>query len=253
MACEGSDLVVACGGDGTVHAVLQGVAGTAVPLGVLPLGTANALARHLRLPLDPLRAMTQLLRYTPRRIALGEVQTSTATRRFVVMTGCGPDGALVHGLQGAAKLKKRFGRAAYYLHAARLFWTRRWPTFQVSYRLRGSRDWHEMQAVALMISRIPNLGGVFRGLTRGASLEQRHLQIQIVRPPAWLAFPAWFAGAWLRTGTPWLQTVNVEEVRCEPPTSGPVYVQADAEPLGPLPCRVRIVPDALTLLMPPAR
>lgn len=249
-ACEGSQLVVACGGDGTVHAVLQGVAGTAVALGIVPLGTANALARHLRLPLDPLRAMTHLLSYTPRRIALGEVQTSVATRLFVVMTGCGPDGALVHGLSHAGKLKARFGRAAYYAHAARLFWTRRWPAFQVSYRLRGSTDWHEIRAVAVMISRIPDLGGMFPGLTRGASLEHGHLRVQIVRPPAWLAFPAWFAGAWLRIGTPWLRTVDAEEIRCEPRGSDPVYVQADAEPLGPLPCRVRMVSDALTLLMP---
>ena len=251
VACAESELVIACGGDGTAHAVLQGVAGTAVALGILPLGTANALARHLRLPLDPLRAMTQLLTYTPTKIALGEVRTSTATRLFVVMTGCGPDGALVHGLERAGKLKARFGRSAYYLHAARLFWTRRWPAFQVSYRLRGSTDWYEMQAVAVMSSRIPDLGGMFRGLTRGASLEHRCLRVQIVRPPAWLAFPAWFAGAWLRTGTPWLRTMDVEEIRCEPRTSSPVYVQADAEPLGQLPCRMRVVPDALTLLMPP--
>ena len=252
-ACANSDLVVACGGDGTVHGVRQGMAGTTVALGVLPLGTANALARHLRLSLDPVRAMTQLLNYTPHRIALGEVRTSSVMRRFVVMTGCGPDGALAHGLERAGRLKARFGRTAYWLHAARLFWTRRWPAFQVSYRLCGSQDWHAMQAVAVMVSRVPSLGGLFHGLTRGASLEHGHLRLQVVRPPAWLAFPAWFAGGWLRLGTPWLRTVDVEELRCEPCSSSPVYVQADAEPLGSLPCSIRIVPDALTLLMPPGR
>ena len=249
-ACAVSELVIACGGDGTVHGVLQAVAGKTVPLGVLPLGTANALARHLRLPLDPLWAMTQLLTYPPRRIAVGEITTSKAARFFLVMAGCGPDGALVHGLERAGKLKAWYGRSAYYAHAARLFWARRWPAFRVSYRLGGSAEWQEMQAVAVMAARIPNLGGVFRGLTRGASLEHGHLQVRVVRPPAWLAFPAWFAGAWLRVGTPWLRTMDVDEIRCEPRTAEPVYVQADAEPLGPLPCRLRMVPDALTLLMP---
>ena len=250
-ACVGSALVVACGGDGTVHGVLQAVTGTTVPLGVLPSGTANALARHLRLPLDPLRAMTQLLTYTPRRVTVGEMSTAGTTRFFLVMAGCGPDGALVHGLEQAGRLKARYGRAAYYVHAARLFLTRRWPAFQVSYRLAGATEWQETRAVAVMVSRIPNLGGVFRGLTRGASLEHGHLQVQVVRPPAWVAFPAWFTAAWLRAGTPWVRTLNVEEIRCEPQTAGHVYVQADAEPLGALPCRMRVVPDALTLLLPP--
>ena len=99
-ACACSEVVFACGGDGTVHGVLQAVAGTTVPLGVVPLGTANALARHLRIPLDPLRAMTQLLSYSPRRIAVGEVTTSEGARLFLVMAGCGPDGRWGMGWRG---------------------------------------------------------------------------------------------------------------------------------------------------------
>ena len=49
---EGCDTVIACGGDGTVHEVLQGVAGTDASLGLIPLGTGNALAYDLGLPSD---------------------------------------------------------------------------------------------------------------------------------------------------------------------------------------------------------
>ncbi len=251
-ASADSELVIVCGGDGTVHGVVQGVAGTKVPLGILPLGTANALARHLRLPLDPVRAMTRLLLYVPRRIALGEVKTGVAGRLFVVMAGCGPDGALVHELARAGRWKARYGRTAYSAHAARLFVTRRWPTFRVSYRLRGSGDWQETEAVAVMAARLPNLGGVFLGLTRGASLEHAALRVQVLLPPAWMAFPAWFIGGWFRVRMPWLRTLEVEEMRCDPHAARPaVQVQADAEPVGSLPCRMRMIPDALTLLMPP--
>src|ERR1700690_3751809 len=49
----GSDTVFACGGDGTIHDVLQGLADTPVALAILPFGTANALAHDLRIPLRP--------------------------------------------------------------------------------------------------------------------------------------------------------------------------------------------------------
>src|SRR5215831_10451544 len=53
---EGCDVVFACGGDGTIHDVLQGLAGSQTALGVLPMGTANALAHDLGLPLNPTAA-----------------------------------------------------------------------------------------------------------------------------------------------------------------------------------------------------
>jgi YegS/Rv2252/BmrU family lipid kinase len=56
-ASEGADLVVAAGGDGTVSQVINGLVGTNVPLGVIPAGTGNGLARAMRIPLDPRQAV----------------------------------------------------------------------------------------------------------------------------------------------------------------------------------------------------
>ncbi|SNS34611.1 Diacylglycerol kinase family enzyme [Granulicella rosea] len=247
-AAERSAAVFACGGDGTVHGVVQGMAGSACPLGVVPLGTANALARNLGLPLDPLGALTQLMNYQPQAIPLGEIVSSAGTRRFTVMAGCGPDGALVHALD--SRLKSRFGRQAYYLHAARLFTTRRWPAFRVSYRLAGSAEWRHAEAAAVMASRIPDLGGLFSGLTRAARLDHPHLHVHLLRAPAQLSFPAWFGLTKLGLPNPWLTTVDMEELLCTPLGARPVYAQADGEPLGTLPMTLRIVPGALRLLMP---
>src|SRR2546423_9115528 len=69
---DGVDTIVACGGDGTVHDVLQGLTGKEAAVGIIPLGTANALAHDLRLPISPERAARALLTATPRRIAIGE-------------------------------------------------------------------------------------------------------------------------------------------------------------------------------------
>jgi diacylglycerol kinase family enzyme len=251
-ATKQSSLVLACGGDGTVHGVLQALANSETVLGVVPLGTANALARNLLLSLDPLDAIKRLLTYEPTRIPVGEIETSTCRRFFLVMAGCGPDGALVHALSGAAaqRFKSRFGRASYDAKAAHLFLTRSWPAFRLEYRC-ASSPWQEAVAVAVMASRLPDLGGLFSGLTPRAALLHPHLHLQVISPPAQLSFPAWFALSRFGLPNPLHRTLNVEEFRCIPRGAGAVYAQADAEPLGPLPFTARIVPDALTLLMPP--
>ncbi len=103
--CEGADVIFACGGDGTVHEVLQEVVGTDAALGVIPVGTANALARNLGLSPDPLRALSQLAGASIASIPVGQVEYSTVnggselqSRYFTVLAGAGPDGALVYSL-----------------------------------------------------------------------------------------------------------------------------------------------------------
>lgn len=251
QARDTCDLVIACGGDGTVHGVLQGLAGTSTTLGVLPLGTANALARNLQLPLNPVHALQKLLTYKPQHIPLGYAETSLGARWFTVMAGAGPDGHLVQGMPLAAKA--RFGRWAYYTKAIRLYLTRRFPPFQVEYRAVGSSRWQQQAAIGLMVSRVSDLGGLFTGLTRASRLHHPHLLVQLLRAPAHLALPAWVAlgKARLDQLNPWLTRLEVEELKCTSlqPTR-PVYTQVDAEPCGPLPLTTRVVPAALHLLMP---
>src|SRR5216684_4339216 len=85
----GSDTVFACGGDGTIHDIIQGLAGTNVALAILPLGTANALAHDLALPLHPPAAARAALSGQLRRIPLGHIEYQdfsgqAASRYFTV-------------------------------------------------------------------------------------------------------------------------------------------------------------------------
>src|SRR5581483_1343353 len=113
----GYDTIFACGGDGTVHDLLQGMVGQhEAALGVIPLGTANALAADLRIPRDPVLAIQRQLTYKPRTIAAGLIahggtQTSHLQRYFTVMAGVGADALLVYTL--SAEAKARWGVAAY--------------------------------------------------------------------------------------------------------------------------------------------
>ena len=138
---NGAEVVFACGGDGTIHEVVQGLiceSGEAAgALGIIPLGSANALARHLGLSLDPCKAARQQLNGARRRIPAGVLRQGERTRYFVLMAGAGPDGALAYRLPRGSKAT--IGRFAYYSQAARLFLTTRFRPFTVHYRGTGSR------------------------------------------------------------------------------------------------------------------
>lgn len=254
----GARLVIAGGGDGTVHGVLQGVAQTETMLGVLPFGTANALARNLHLPLDPVAALHRLMGWRAQRIPLGWAEIEAGGRWFTVLAGAGPDGMLVRedtataGRQGANKT--RFGRSAYYGRAARLFLTRHFPTFQVQFRRWGHEEWECCEAIGVMASRVPDLGGLFRGLTAQSRLHHEYLQVQILRAPAHASLTAWIGMTHLRLAR-WnrlVPTLQVAELRCFPSrkSGAEVWSQVDGEATGELPLHLRVVPDALSLLAP---
>ncbi len=250
---HGANLIFACGGDGTVHEVIQGLAHhPSAILGILPLGSANALARHLGISFDPATAVRQQLDFTPYSIPLGHVTCETAhgprSRYFAVMAGAGPDGMLVYRMLAAGK--QRLGRSIYYFRAARLFLSSRFSHFQVN-ATSAEDTTIECEAVSAMAIRVGDLGGLFSPLARGASPTDDTLQLTLTTPPSRLALPAWFATSWTRTHrwNPYTQHLRVADFTCSD-AEPRVHVQADGEWIGTTPMRVELVPDALRLLMP---
>ncbi len=134
-AHQGADLVVVLGGDGTVNEVVNGLAGSAVPVAVLPGGGANILARSLGLPNDPVEAtgiLLERLQRPPTRIPLGRVDG----RYFVSNCGIGFDAAIVGEVERRPGAKRVAGDAFFVWTALKVFfltYDRRHPHLSVSW------------------------------------------------------------------------------------------------------------------------
>ena len=251
----GAEVVFACGGDGTIHEVIQGLVSEtgihSAALGVIPLGSANSLARHLGLSQDPVKAARQQVQCKAQAIPVGKLDAGELTRYFLVMAGAGPDGALVYDLLQSDKSKT--GRLAYYSRSARLFATQRFGGFEVEYVVAASGDRIVRSAISVMAVRVADLGGVFSKLTaRGASIHDANLQLVTLRRPGWLSLPLWFLSGWLnlRRFNPFLHAVTVTQFSCRPLSDPAQHFQADGEWLGRIPMQVSVVQDALRILMP---
>lgn len=245
---RGAQVVFACGGDGTVHDVLQGIVGSGAALGVIPFGSANALARDLGLSMDPVVAARQQATFVPRRVPVGRVELRGQSRFFAVMAGTGPDGALVYRM--LAGDKKHLGRFAYYVRAAWMFMGRRFRAFDVEIVRAGETE--TVRAVEAMVVRVADMGGLFRGLadhTRRSVVDSMELRLVLVKPPAWLSLPLWFSSSWvgMQRWNPWVRVLTVDEFRC---LGEGVDVQADGEWVGRGPVRVSLIEDGVWLMMP---
>lgn len=250
-AHEGRDLVVICGGDGTMNEALNGIAadpsGRQIPLALLPGGTANVLAKELGLPWDIPAAAEILSRGTIVEIALGlaiPLEDLAAQRYFLCVAGAGPDGMMIYSVKPEAK--NTTGIFAYWREGFRQVFRYRFPRFRVM------TAEHSLDATLIVVGRTKHYGGPFCITTR-ADLFEDGFELAAITTRSALRYLTYLPKLWLgklrsERGVFFWKS---EMVRCE--TLGPerVYAQVDGEPLGRLPVEFRVVPSALRLLVPP--
>jgi diacylglycerol kinase (ATP) len=164
------DGIVACGGDGTVNEVLNGMPDPTRPLGVLPVGTANVLALELGLPTAPEAVAAMLAKGSIRSLAIG----LCGERRFLLFCGVGIDGAVVKRLS-----EVRTGTLGKHRWIGPILHTvRRWP----HYSLRASfADGSSLLGLSsVLVTRVRNFGGVVK-LTAGVNLGDELLHVHCFR------------------------------------------------------------------------
>jgi diacylglycerol kinase (ATP) len=236
---EGTDALVALGGDGMVHLALQSVAGTGTPLGIIPAGTGNDLAAHLGLPLkDPLAAADVVASGNVARVDAVRV----GDRWFGCILGAGFDSACN---EVANRLRWPHGNARYVVSLLRTL-----PTFKpvrLSMRLDGE-PW-EVDAMLVAVANARSYGGGMR-IAAGADIADGLLDVVVVGAMSKLsllrAFPRVYKGTHLDD-----PRVTVRQARVVAIESPGVVAYADGERFAELPVTCECVPGALRVLVPP--
>src|SRR3954469_5387362 len=251
-ACaEHRQLVIACGGDGTLNEVVNGLAGQTnghrVPLALLPGGTANILAKELDLPWDIPGAAKKLVEGEVKDLALGlatPLEQPEKKRYFLSVAGAGPDGMIVYAID--LDLKARVGILAYWCQGASQVFRYKFPHFRV---VGGGQD---INATLVVVGRTKHYGGPFK-ITTQADLYENKFELMALTTQSGLRYLRYIPSLCMQKlrGSDGVHFWKSESVVCQPLDGNPVYAQIDGEPLARLPVEFKIVPGALKLLVPP--
>jgi diacylglycerol kinase family enzyme len=254
----GCDSVIVCGGDGTVHEVLQSLVGTNVALGVIPFGTANALAADLGLTKSPAKAVRALLQAEPVQVPVGRIfyQDSDGherSRYFTVAAGVGADALLMMRMDPT--LKRRFGYFLYMVEAFRIWVSHPFPMFQARFGANGNGKVRVAETSQLLAVRVRSFGGVLGTFAPGATLHSENLCLVVFKTRSRLQYMRFLLAVVGKrhTFSKDVELLETDTVECvlRNGSRSRVFVEADGEVLGQLPVRIEIASEMLTLLIPP--
>ena len=255
---QGYDAVLACGGDGTVHEVLQSLVGTRVALGVVPLGTANALAQNLGLGRNPLKAVRALLHAKPMEVPVGRIffeesNGARGWRYFTVAAGVGADALLMSSMN--PDLKRRYGYALYVLEAFKIWASHPFPLFEAAFSIDGDGSPRVERVSQLLAVRIRSFGGALGVLAPGATLHKKDLSLVAFKTRSRLQYLRFLLATLVgrQTFSRTIELLDADAVECRVLNGSKtrVFVEADGEVLGVLPARIEVARETLTLLVPP--
>jgi YegS/Rv2252/BmrU family lipid kinase len=170
------DLVVAAGGDGTVRVVADGLANSGIPMGIVPSGTANLLARNLGIPMAEAEAIDVVLSGRDRGIDLVKLTIDDREpEHFAVMAGMGIDAMTMD--ETRPELKDKIGTAAYFVAAAKALGRLPVPmTIKVD-----DRRAHRRHAMICVVGNVAKLAGNIT-LIPGAEPDDGRLDVYVASP-----------------------------------------------------------------------
>ncbi len=243
---QGSAAVIACGGDGTVHQVLQHVQGTDLPLGILPTGTGNDIARSLGLPLGDVKEWVELMAPlmragATRAVDLARLHIDGRTEWSLAVTSIGFDSSVN---ERADRMQRVPGTLRYVVAVlGELTALRSHPV-----TLRADGETLQGDTTLVAIGNGPNYGGGMR-ICPDARLDDGLLHVTWVdaapRRTILRVFPQIFRGR--HVDHPMVHTLTAREIVVDAPTA---VAYTDGERVGRASLTISAVPQALRVLAP---
>ena len=253
----GASTVVAAGGDGTIHEVVNALSGSDATLAVIPCGTANVWAGEVALPTSPERALALVASGWRARLDLGEASLpgDRGARRFLLMAGAGLDGSVVRAMHGRRTAKRLGGRAAFGPAIAAAALGARPLPVRIS---AGRRELHRELWLAVC-GNTRSYAGLLE-LTADARADDGALDLLLLsgsgrRRQATLAARS-LRGALHRRRAPGIDYLRRQAlvIALDAEAPAPLEVQADGEPLGAVhpgqELALRALPGAILAALP---
>ncbi|RYG60695.1 MAG: lipid kinase [Alphaproteobacteria bacterium] len=232
------DRVIVGGGDGTLNAAARGLMASGLPLGILPLGTANDLARTLGIPNDLEAAIDVIAAGKTRAIDVGEVNGSP----FFNVASVGFSAELAKNLTKEAK--RKWGVAGYAMTAAKVLWKSKPFSATLAY---GTKEEH-VHTLQVAIGNGHYYGGGMK-VAADARPDDGKLDIYSLEVMHWLELPAMLP--MLRSGThaawPTVRGLRVDAFELR--TRKPMPVNADGEIVTMTPAKFRVREAAIKVFV----
>ncbi len=233
------DLVIIGGGDGTLNAAIEGLLDTQLPLGILPLGTANDLARTLAIPQAIPEACQVIATGYRQRIDLGKVNH----KHFFNVASLGLSVQITKQLN--KEVKRVWGVLAYAIAAIQAIWKAR--PFSAEIRM-GEKSIH-VKTLQIAVGNGRYYGGGM-AVADDAAIDDQRLDLYSIDYQHWWQIVLWLPAMWMGKHRQWRGVLTLEGKEFEIYTRKPYPINADGEIVTQTPAKFRLVPKALIVLVP---
>ncbi len=238
---DNTNLVIACGGDGTINEIAQALVGTKTTLAVLPGGTANVLAKELQLPTDPNDLAKLISLNRSRIISVGRASKpdKSWSRYFLLMAGIGLDASIIETVN--PELKKQWGLGSYV--AAGLKTLATWPL--KPFTIQFNEEEHE--ATFAIVANAANYAAWFN-IAPEANMETDHLNVCVFNSRSRLMYLSYAFLSLFGAHTISPTVIHKPILSTYANTSIDTPVQLDGELVGHLPMLFECVPQSLRII-----
>ena len=237
-----ADRIIAAGGDGTINEVINGVLSSddpetrEIPLSIIPIGTANVLAKELGIPEDIDGAVHRIFSGSERKISLGRING----RYFSLMAGIGFDAETVLGVKSDV-IKKISGKLAHVVSGLKVLIHHNPAPIKI---ITSDKELHGYTAV---IGNAKCYGGFFY-VTPGASVTEPHLDICLFQGRKRADILRFIIGVLRQKHLDFKDVDYVKALHMQIQSDSRVHVQIDGEYFGTLPVTIEVVRDAINVV-----